>query len=434
MNAATTQRAAPKSEPPPETHLAVPHPGMGFKQFVAMVAAMMAVNALAIDGMLPALPAIGKALNIATDNERQWVVTAYMLGFGGSQLVYGTLADRFGRKPVLLAGLALYVLFSLLAAASTSFEMLLAARALQGVGSAGSRVLAVSIVRDCYSGRRMAQVMSLSFIVFLAVPVFAPTFGQTIMLFLPWRFIFVGFALFALSVIVWVQLKLPETLHPEDRTPISFSGTMRSFRIILTNRISIGYTVAMTVLLGGLFGFINSAQQVFFDAFHAQKLFTTLFAMIGLSIAAAALTNARLVERFGTRILSHGALTAYIVCATTHAVVAFSGGESLAVFAAFLAFQFFCFGLVVSNFGAIAMDPLGHMAGTASSVQGFLTTIGGALCGFWIGQHFDGTVIPLTLGFAGFGIGGFLIVLVVEKGRLFRPSESGEASVAEFSH
>ncbi len=404
---------------------------MGFKQFVAMVAAMMAVNALAIDGMLPALPAIGKALNIATDNDRQWVVTAYMLGFGVSQLAYGTLADRFGRKPVLLTGLILYVLFSLLAAAATSFEMLLAARVLQGVGSAGSRVLAVSIVRDCYSGRRMARVMSLSFIVFLAVPVFAPSFGKVIMMVLPWRFIFVGFAAFALSVIAWVHFKLPETLHAEDRTPISFANTMHNFRIILTNRISIGYTVAMTVLLGGLFGFINSAQQVFFDVFHAEKWFTILFAMIGLSIAAAALTNARLVERFGTRILSHSALCLYITCATIHAVIAFSGGESLAVFAPFLAVQFFCFGLVVSNFGAIAMDPLGHMAGTASSVQGFLTTIGGALCGFWIGQHFDGTVIPLTLGFAGFGIGGFMIVLIVEKGRLFRPTEAG---VAEFSH
>jgi DHA1 family bicyclomycin/chloramphenicol resistance-like MFS transporter len=434
MSMPTTQRAAPRAEPQPEIRSAVPHPGIGFKQFVAMVAAMMAVNALAIDGMLPALPAIAKALNIVNDNDRQWIVTAYMLGFGGSQLVYGTLADRFGRKPVLLAGLAIYVVFSLMAATATSFEMLLTARVLQGVGSAGSRVLAVSIVRDCYSGRRMARVMSLSFIVFLAVPVFAPSFGKAIMWVLPWRFIFVGFAVFALSVIAWVHFKLPETLHSEDRTPISFANTRRNFRIILTNRISIGYTVAMTVLLGGLFGFINSAQQVFFDVFHAEKWFTILFAMIGLSIAAAALTNARLVERFGTRILSHSALCLYIATATIHAVIAFSGGESLAVFAPFMAVQFFCFGLVVSNFGAIAMDPLGHMAGTASSVQGFLTTIGGALCGFWIGQHFNGTVIPLTLGFAGFGIGGFLIVLIVEKGRLFRPTESGQASVAEYGH
>jgi DHA1 family bicyclomycin/chloramphenicol resistance-like MFS transporter len=141
-----------------------------------------------------------------------------------------------------------------------------------------------------------------------------------------------------------------------------------------------------------------------------------------------------LVERFGTRVLSHTALVGYVTCATIHAIIAFGGGESLAVFAPFLFFQFFCFGLVVSNFGAMAMDPLGHMAGTASSAQGFITTIGGALCGYWIGQHFNGTVIPLTLGFAGFGIGGFIIVLIVEKGRLFRPTPAGEASAAEFSH
>ena len=434
MTAATTQRAIARPDPQPAIRPAAPHPGMGFKQFVAMVAAMMAVNALAIDGMLPALPVIGAALHIATGNERQWIVTAYMLGFGVSQLAYGTLADRFGRRPVLLISLGLYALFSLLAALSTSFEMLLAARVLQGIGSAGSRVLAVSIVRDCYSGRRMARVMSLSFIVFLGVPILAPSFGQLVMLFAPWRFIFVGFASFAVAIIAWIWFKLPETMHPEDRTPISVGGIAKSLKIILTNRISIGYTIAMMVLLGGLFGFINSAQQVFFDVFHAQKLFTILFAMIALSIAAASLTNARLVGRFGTRILSHTALTAYTTCAIIHALVAHGGHESLAVFAPFLSVQFFCFGLVVSNFGAMAMDPLGHIAGTAASVQGFLTTIGGALCGFWIGQHFDGTVIPLTLGFAGFGIGAFLIVLTVEKGRLFRPTEAGESSMAEFIH
>jgi DHA1 family bicyclomycin/chloramphenicol resistance-like MFS transporter len=173
---------------------------------------------------------------------------------------------------------------------------------------------------------------------------------------------------------------------------------------------------------------------VFFEVFHAQRLFTTIFAVIALSVALASLTNARLVGRFGTRFLSHTALVAYIVCAVTHAAIAYGGGESLPVFAILLAFQFFCFGLVVSNFGAMAMDPLGHLAGTAASAQGFVTTIGGALCGFWIGQHFDGTVIPLTLGFAGFGIGGFIIVLIVEKGRLFQPTKSGEASAAEFVH
>ncbi len=295
-------------------------------------------------------------------------------------------------------------------------------------------MLSVSIVRDCYSGRPLARVLSLSFIVFLAVPVIAPSIGQAIVLFAPWQFIFVFFAAFALVVMAWVWFRLPETLHPEDRTPISVGNVVHSFGIVVTTRLSIGYTIAMTILLGGLFGFINSAQQVFVDAFHAQRIFTGIFAMIALSMAAASLTNARLVERFGTRILSHSALTAYIVCAVTHAIMAHGGTESLPVFAIMLAFQFFCFGLVVSNFGAMAMDPLGHLAGTAASAQGFITTIGGALFGFWIGQQFNGTVIPLTLGFAGFGLGGFAVALITEKGRLFRPTAAGAASTASFGH
>ena len=211
-------------------------------------------------------------------------------------------------SPVLLTGLDRSMFCSAFwRRLSTSFEMLLAARvAARRIGAAGSRVLAVSIVRDCYSGRRMARVMSLSFIVFLAVPIIRTVLraGDNAVPALALHLRRLR-RCFAVGVIawIWVQLKLPETMHPEDRTPISFAGTMRQQfqRSFMTNRISIGYTVAMTVLLGGLFGFINSAQQVFFDVFHAQKLFTTLFAMIALSIAAASLTNARLVERFGTR-------------------------------------------------------------------------------------------------------------------------------------
>jgi DHA1 family bicyclomycin/chloramphenicol resistance-like MFS transporter len=426
----TIATAAPASPP---IGLA-PHSGMGFKQFVALIACLMAVNAIAIDGMLPALPAIGKALHVSTNNERQWIITAYMLGFGVAQLAYGTLADRFGRRPVLLTGLTLYIVFSLVAAATSSFDTMLAARALQGIGSAGTRVLSVSIVRDCYSGRTMARVMSLSFIVFLAVPVIAPSLGQVIVLFAPWQFIFVFFAVFALFTMAWVWFRLPETLHPEDRTPISLHNVLHAVGMVLTTRLSIGYTLAMTILLGGLFGFINSAQQVFVDVFHAGPTFTIYFAMIALFLAAASLINARLVGRFGTRILSHTALTLYIICAVAHAIIAQVTQETLTVFAVMLAFQFFCFGLVVSNFGAMAMDPLGHIAGTASSIQGFITTIGGAVFGVIIGQHFDGTIGPLTLGFAGFGVGGFLIALFTERGRLFRPTQGGAASPIELGH
>lgn len=401
-----------------------PHPGMGFKAFVALIAAMMATNALAIDSMLPALPQIGQALGVADHNQRQWIITAYLLGFGVAQLAYGSLADRFGRKPVLLVGLSLYVLFAGLCALSTSFEMLLVARALCGVGAAATRVLSVSIVRDCYSGRQMARVMSLSFIVFLAVPIIAPSIGQAIVLVAPWPWIFGVLAIFGLAVIAWAGLKLPETLHPEDRVPLTPGPVLAAFKEALTNRVAIGYTIASTLVLGGLFGFINSAQQVFVDVLGAGKLFTLLFAAIAGGIAVASLVNSQIVGRLGMRRVSHVALCGYIAFAGVHALIALSGHESLWVFAAMQAGMMFCFGLTMSNFGALAMEPLGHLAGTAASVQGFITTIGGALFGFWIGQLFDGTVVPLTLGFTGFGVAGLIAVLVTEKGRLFHAGSS----------
>lgn len=404
-----------------------PHPGMGFGQFVALIAAMMATNALAINSMLPAMPQIGDALNVASDNERQWILTAYLLGFGVAQIVYGPLADRFGRKPVLLVGLSLYVVFAALCAFATSFEMLLIARALCGVGAAATRVLSVSIVRDCYSGRQMARVMSLSFIVFLGVPIIAPSVGQAILLVAPWPWVFGVLSIFGLAVIAWSWIKLPETLHPEDRVPLEVAPVLAAFKECLTNRIAVGYTLAATLVLGGLFGFLNSAQQVFVDVLGAGRSFPLIFAAIAAGIAVSSLLNSRIVGRLGMRLVSHVALMGYLSFAVVHALVALSGHETLWTFSLLQAGMMFCFGLVMSNFGSIAMEPLGHLAGTAASVQGFITTIGGALFGFWIGQLFDGTTVPLTLGFAGFGIAGLVAVLITEKGRMFHAGAGAPA-------
>ena len=402
---------------------ASPHPGMSFRQFVALVAAMMATNALAIDSMLPALPAIGDSLAIESPHARQWIVTSYLLGFGGAQLFYGTLADRYGRRPVLLAGFAVYTIASLLAAAATGFEAMMAARVLQGIGAAATRVLAVSIVRDCYSGRQMARVMSLAFLVFLAVPVIAPSIGQLITLVAPWRWIFGVLALFGLVVGTWAAIKLPETLHPEDRTPIAFAPVLASFSTILTNRVAMGYMFAMTLVFGSLFGFINSVQQVFTDVFHAPTIFPAVFAFIALFIAVASLLNARIVGRVGSRRVSHTALLGFIAVSVVHAGVALMGWETLWSFALLQGLTMFAFGLIGPNFGAMSMEPLGHVAGTASSVQGFISTVGGALLGFAIGQHMDGTVVPLTAGFVILGTGGLLLVLYAERGRLFQPQQ-----------
>ena len=399
---------------------ATSHPGMGYLEFVAIVAAMMAINALAIDSMLPALPQIGAALHVTDENQAQLVVTAYLLGFGFAQIFYGPLSDRYGRRPVLLTSLAVYALFSIVAAFATSLEGMLLARALQGIGAAATRVLAVSIVRDCYSGRKMARVMSLSIIVFIAVPVVAPSIGQAIVLFAPWQWIFVFLAFFGIALAIWAGLRLPETLHPEDRMPVKASAILGAFRIVLTTRMSIGYTIAATLVLGGLFGFINSAQQIFVDVLGMGAYFPLAFAGIAVFVAASSYLNSQIVERLGMRLVSHAALIAFTGFAALHALVAVAGYESVYTFLPLQAAMMFCFGLTMGNFGAMAMDPVGHIAGTASSVQGFITTLGGALLGFGVGQQFNGTVVPLTLGFSILGFAALVTVLITERGRLFR--------------
>lgn len=393
--------------------------GPGFPEFVSLIAMMMALNALAIDAMLPALPAIGTALGVVTENSRQWVITAYLLGFGVAQIIYGPLADRYGRKPILMVGLSLYVLFSVLAAFAPTFETLILARIGSGIGAAALRVLAVSIVRDRYSGRTMARVMSLSFLVFLGVPILAPTLGQLILHVALWRWIFGVLALAGGGFMIWSATRLPETLHPEDRLPIRIDRIAAAFRVALTSRRAMGYTLAMTAITGALFGFINSAQQIFFDVFDEPALFTTLFGLMASGIAVASLLNARLVERLGSRLISHSALLGFITMGTIHSIVTLSGHETIWTFAVLQGLTMFCFGLIAGNFGSMAMEPMGHIAGTASSVQGFISTTGGSTAGFLIGQQFNGSVAPLAMGVTGCGVLALAAVLFAERGHLF---------------
>jgi DHA1 family bicyclomycin/chloramphenicol resistance-like MFS transporter len=406
-----------------------PHPKMRFNEFVALVAALMATNAMGVDTMLPALQQIGTTLGATSGNMAQRIIVVYMIGFGGAQIIYGPLIDRFGRKPVLLAGMAGYVLCSLAVACAGSFEVVLASRALQGVAAAVSRVVAVAIVRDSYAGRPMARVISLSFMVFVGVPVLAPSIGQAILLTgLSWRWIFVGLAGFGLLVLLWVALRLPETLRAEDRRAISVRNIARSYGQIFTCRLWLGYTLASAGVFGGLLGFLVSSQQVFLDVFKAPGLFPIVFAGVAASIAVASLVNARLVERLGMRLLSHAALLGFIASAGLHALVAYSGHETLWSFAILQSCMMFCFGLMMGNFNAIAMEPVGHLAGSAAAAAGCFTTMAGAVIGALIGQSFDGTVIPLTEGFVYTGLGTLALVLVTERGRLFHRPATSEVS------
>lgn len=390
-----------------------------FREFVTLIAALMALTALGIDSMLAALPAIGDSLAVENPNARQYVITAFLLGFAVPQIFYGPLADRFGRKAVLLPAMLLYVVMNLLAAISGSFVLLLAARVAAGMGAAGARVITVAIVRDSFAGPAMARVMSLVFLVFMMVPILAPAFGQAVLAFASWRGIFVSIALIVLAVTAWMWLRLPETLKPEDVRPLDPARVLQAFSTVLRNRKAAGYTLAVTAFTGALYSFVGSIQQIVFDVFHASGVITLVFAGIAGMMAISSLLNSRIVMLFGTRRISHTALLILIVFSLVHFGVALAGVESLVSFVVLQGLMMGCFGLCTANFSAMAMEDMGAIAGTASSFQGFVTTLVGALIGALVGQAFDGTTLPLCTGFVAATLVALGAVLYAERGRLF---------------
>jgi DHA1 family bicyclomycin/chloramphenicol resistance-like MFS transporter len=390
------------------------------RELVVFIAALMGVNALGVDLMLPALADIGRDLSIDEANHRQWIITVYMLGFGIGQLVYGPVADRFGRKPILVATLAGFVAASIFAASSGTFNALLGARLVQGLMSASTRVLAVAVVRDGESGRRMARTMSIAQMIFFIVPVLAPTLGQGLLSFGPWRFIFYALGAFAAFVLAWTVVRLRETSPVAKRVPLSLKHLRESYRFTLTNRYSVGYAMAASLTFGGIIAFVSSAQQVFVDEFGAGERFTLLFAICAGSMAVASLFNSRFVERLGTRLISQSAVLALIALSVVHLLVITAGAETLVSYVVFQALSMTCIGLCGSNFGAMAMEPVGHIAGTASSVQGFITSIGAVLVGSAIGQSYAGTTLPLAIGYLSIGLAVLGLIYLVEGGRLFQ--------------
>lgn len=389
-------------------------------EFIALAAALMALNALAIDIMLPGLQQIGSSLGVESENHRQYVITAYVIGLGLPQLLYGPISDWLGRRPPLLFGLVIYVIAAFGASFAPTFETLLLLRFIQGVGASATRVIAVSFIRDVFGGRAMAEVMSLVFVVFMIVPVVAPGIGQLVMLFSEWHMIFALMGVFSLLVTTWTARRLPETLEPERRRPFTVASAMEGFRIVLSNRLALGYTLASTLVFGGLFGFINSAQQVYVGIYDLGVWFPVLFAAVASMMAVSSFVNSRLVGRFGMRRLSHGALVGFLAVNTILFVLALLGPVPLVIFVGLFTIAMLQFGWIGSNFNAIAMEPLGHVAGTASSVQGFIQTIGGAVLGAIIGQAFDGTVMPLTAGFFLLSLLALGLVLFAERGKLFQ--------------
>lgn len=388
---------------------------MHFYEFVGFIAACMALNALAIDVMLPALPMLNADFSLPNANLSQAVIATYLLGMGLSQLFYGPLSDRFGRRPVLIGGLVLFSIAGLLSALTQSFAMLLAARFVQGLGAGAPRVIAVSLARDTYSGRQMGRVMSLAMMVFMAVPILAPSIGQLILLVAPWRWAFGALVLGGGAVLAWTLLRLQESLPLERRRSIAPAAVFDGFRITVTTRVAMGYMLALGMVLGAHMGFVISAQRIFMDVFDAGRSFSLLFALVALAMSVAAFTNSRLVMRFGMRRLAIIGLGALVALNLAHLALVWAGFETLPVFVLMQAGSMFVFGFLAANLNTLAMEPLGHVAGTASSAIGFFTTVSGALLGFGIGQLFDGTVMPLTAAYVLLGLGALAVVMRTDR-------------------
>ena len=401
-----------------------PHPLAGSKlstpEFVAMTAYLMALNALAIDVMLPALSEIGHALNAPTENDAQNIVLYYMYGFGISQLFWGPITDRFGRKPVLTLVLIMYVITSLGCTLSQDFNSLLTWRILLGIASGGTRVIAVSVVRDLFVGRGMARIMSMVMTVFMVIPILAPMFGEFILhLFNTWQSIFGVLAGGGAIMLVWSFFRLPETRPAEMRTPINVRAVTSAYLTVFRTRDALGYMLASGVIFGSLMAYISSSEQIFNDVFNAGELFTLCFAGIALSMSVATFTNSTLVEKLGQRLISHTALIGFIAFAVALVLVTKIWGPNLISFMILFSLVFMNFGFMGPNFNSMAMEPLGKIAGTASAMLGFASTTVAAMIGGAIAGQYNGSIIPVLMGFVILGVVSLIIVFVTERFTLF---------------
>jgi DHA1 family bicyclomycin/chloramphenicol resistance-like MFS transporter len=369
-------------------------------EFIILVSLMMSLLAFTIDAMLPALPLIGSDLGVQNPNSRQLVISIIFFGIAFGQIFFGPLSDWTGRKPAIYAGYALFIAGSLLSILATSFSIMLFGRLLQGLGAAAPRAVTLALVRDRFGGRAMAQIMSYIITTIVLVPMLAPSLGQVIMNYSGWRAIFGSFVLFALITLTWFALRIPETLDLENRAPFSLQRIVSATAEILKIRPALGYTVSAGLISGAFIGYLNSSQQILQEQFALGDLFPLAFAVIAFSIGIATISNSRLVIRYGMRFLVRWSLNGILALALAALLLAFlfAGQPPFWLFMAYIMLTFFCIGILFGNQNALAMEPLGHMAGIGAAIVGSLSTLISTPLGIIIGQSYNGTVLPLIIG------------------------------------
>ena len=385
-------------------------------EFIALMAALMSIVALAIDAILPAISHIGISINSLDSTDNQMLITMIFLGLGVGQLFFGPLSDSYGRKPVVYIGFLVFIIASFICVFSPSLEVMLIGRILQGVGLSASRTISISIIRDTYSGDYMARIMSFVTAFFILVPVVAPAIGKTILDIFDWRAIFYLQLIFGLIVSIWFWKRQPETLKPAYKVPFSFNIFISGLRELLKYKDTMAFTLMSGFITGAFLVYLSASQHVFEDQYGLVDEFPYIFAGLAVSIGSATLLNGTLVLRFGMHKLSLMALIGFCVVAMVYVLLFWnSPNPSMPVLVAFLSLQFFCLGFMWGNFRSIAMEPIGHIAGIGAAITGFISTILSIPIASFVGQYVQDTVLPMFMGLAVCGLISLGIFMLVRR-------------------
>ncbi len=408
----------------------VQHSKISSTEFTILVALLMSIVAISIDALLPALGIISQEIPLEYPNQIQLVISALFLGMAVGQLICGPLSDAIGRKKVLYSGILFFLCGSVICFFAQDISTLLVGRAIQGLGVAGPYVSAISVVRDKYAGREMAKIMSLVMMIFIMVPAIAPSLGQAILLMASWRYVFVLYLIYSIAIGLWIFLRLEETLPKEKRIPFTVTGFSDGFKEVIFNRITMGYTLCMGLFFGSFMGYLNSSQQIFQIQFGTGKLFTVYFGLLALVFGISSLFNSRLVEKWGMHYISKRAVIAIILSSIVFLALHGLAEIQLWMFMIYAAILFFSFGLIFGNVNAMAMEPMGHVAGIASAIIGSVSSIISMVIGTAIGQFYNNTLIPTTLGFL-IMTSLALVMMYVADGKKSHPAQTTDIIEAE---
>lgn len=385
-------------------------------EFVALMAALMSIVALSIDALLPALPQIGNSLGVTNSNDNQLLITMIFLGLGFGQLIFGPLSDSFGRKPIVYFGFILFIIASIICVSTKNFELMIIGRVLQGIGLSSPRSLSLSMIRDSYSGDYMAKIVSFVVMFFLLIPIIAPTLGTFLLHFFNWESIFYFNLFFGILIMLWFWKRQPETLPKEKRikfTPHLFiDGTKEFFKY----KDAVAFTFVSGFITGSFMVYLSTSQQIFQEQYNLTDMFPYIFASLAISVGLATFLNSQLVVRFGMMRIAYLASIAYSIISILYVILFWSGNNpSVFVLVGFFALQFFAVGFLFGNLRALAMQPIGHIAGIGAAINGFISTVMAVPIANYIGGFVKTSVLPLFIGFSIFGILSVLVFILLKR-------------------